>query len=178
MLYRTHMLALLAPLALAAPVWSKGKPTPVTCPTDVPAALAAACPCDGLTPPNGTAAPWRNHGQYASCMARFRNTLRKGGCLTDDLKRTIVRCAARSTCGKNEAVLCCTSEAGTCNDPTPEDTTPGTCSNDPTKPCVANGDCVTMRVRVSKDMAACAADGGVAAGAGSVCTATCPTPAP
>ncbi len=78
-------------------------PGPVTCPPDVGAALAAQCPCDS----SGPGQSWKNHGQYVSCVVRFRNDLRKAGCLDDTAKRTIARCAARSTCGKAGAVLCC-----------------------------------------------------------------------
>src|SRR5207247_4586446 len=47
----------------------------------------------------------------------LRNALRKAGCLTADTRRTLARCAARATCGKETAVLCCTTETGTCSDP-------------------------------------------------------------
>src|SRR5690349_9908244 len=67
------------------------------CPTDVGAALATACPCDGP----GQA--WKNHGKYVSCVAHYRNALRKAGCLDAEAKRTIQSCAARSTCGKEGA---------------------------------------------------------------------------
>src|SRR5438128_1587752 len=97
-------------------------PARADCPADVGAALAAACPCSNV----------KNHGQYVSCVVRFRNGLRKQKCLTAETQRTIARCAARSTCGKPTAVLCCTvTGTGTCNgDPMPNDgTKAGTCSN-------------------------------------------------
>ena len=43
--------------------FAKGKPPVITeCPTDVGAALATACPCEG------GAQPWKNHGGYVSCV--------------------------------------------------------------------------------------------------------------
>src|SRR5690349_6516934 len=66
-----------------------------SCPPDVGAALAAACPCN---PDDGHGA-WKNHGQYVKCVVQFRNQLRHDGCLDKDSQRTIARCAARSTCG-------------------------------------------------------------------------------
>lgn len=175
MLPRTPLLVLLALLALPASARSKGRPEPMTCPSDVPAALATACPCDGKHLPDDSVLPWRNHGQYVSCVARFRNTLRKAGCLTADLMRTVARCAARSTCGKAGTVLCCVSASATCTDPAPGDQTPGTCSTDAARPCTTDADCTTVRVHVTKDEATCVADGGTAGGAGSVCTACQPT---
>ena len=35
--------------------WAKGRPDPITCPTDVALALAEACPCDGKTMPDDSA---------------------------------------------------------------------------------------------------------------------------
>src|SRR5882672_3425417 len=87
---RMHRKAvLLALLAMPVGVWAMGKGhlDPGSCPTDVGAALAARCPCDGQ----------KNHGQYVSCVVRFRNALRKAGCLSVEERRTIARCAARST---------------------------------------------------------------------------------
>ena len=102
---RMHQKAVLLAL-LAMPVgvcaMGKGHPDPGSCPADVGAALAERCPCDGQ----------KNHGQYVSCVVHFRNGLRKAGCLTAEDRRTIARCAARSTCGKPDAVLCCTSVTG------------------------------------------------------------------
>src|SRR5690348_8869172 len=79
----------------------KGKPGPVQCPTDVFAALDVACPCAGRPlDSTGTVAPWHNHGQFVSCVAHFRNALRKGHCDDPSSMRAMVRCAARSTCGR------------------------------------------------------------------------------
>jgi len=75
----------------------RGRPVPVACPADVAAAIAAACPCDGA----------RNHGEYVRCVVRTRNALRRAGCVSD-AQQGVGRCAARSTCGRPQAVICCT----------------------------------------------------------------------
>jgi len=169
-------LLMLAALALpASAVWAKGRPQPMTCPPDVAAALDAACPCAGKTLPNNSSSPWRNHGQYVSCVVHFRNGLRKAGCLSDATRTTIARCAARSTCGKADMVLCCTTTVGTCNDPMPGDgIAAGTCSNDGTLSCDTSADCTQSHAHLAHDDASCTANGGVDVGAGSVCD-PCPT---
>lgn len=157
--------------ALAQPPGGGG-----TCPPDVGAALAAACPCAA----NSQAQPWKNHGQYVSCTVRFRNQLRKDGCLDDAAKRTIASCSARSTCGKTGAVLCCVYDtSGTCNDPVPSDgTAAGTCSNAATTACDTNVDCITATgPKVSRHDTKCTDHGGTVVGTGSACSA-CPIPPP
>jgi hypothetical protein len=156
--------------------FAKGKPPVITeCPPDVGAALATACPCDG------GAQPWKNHGGYVSCVVRYRNALRKAGCLDDAAKRTIASCAARSTCGKEGAVLCCVYDAsGTCDDALPGDgTAAGVCSSDGTTACDTATDCITVvrGPKVAKDADKCVANGGTSVGGGSVCGG-CPLPPP
>ena len=170
MRHSTRIAALSALLLLPGVATAKGKPEPMTCPTDVPSALSEHCPCAGKMLPDGSVTPWRNHGQYVSCVVHLRNALRKAGCLTADTRRTLARCAARATCGKETAVLCCTTETGTCSDPAPGDgTVAGTCSNDPEMACDSNADCTEAHGRIARDEAACMASGGTSVGAGSVC---------
>ena len=170
MRHSTRIVALSALLLLPGVATAKGRPGPITCPTDIPSALAEQCPCAGKMLPDASVAPWRNHGQYVSCVVHLRNALRKGGCLTADARRTLARCAARSSCGKGTAVLCCTTETGTCSDPAPGDgTVAGTCSNAAEMACDSNADCTEARGRIARDEAACMASGGVSMGAGSVC---------
>jgi hypothetical protein len=157
--------------ALAQPPGGGG-----TCPPDVGAALAAACPCDA----NSQAQPWKNHGQYVKCVVHFRNGLRQQGCLDASAQRAIASCSARSTCGKPGAVLCCVYDtSGTCNDPIPGDgTAAGTCSNDATTVCDTNTDCITATgPKVSRDATKCTGHGGTPVGGGSACSA-CPIPPP
>ena len=146
------------------------RPEPVACPADVAVGLAEACPCSGRVVGNGGSQPWKNHGQYVSCSVHYRNALRKSGCLTRDEKRTIARCAARSTCGKSDVVLCCTAEVGTCSDPVPGDlTAAGTCSNDTLLACDTDADCTKVTGALTSDASACTASGGTV-GEGSVCS--------
>lgn len=166
----TRLFALLMALALPGGVRAMGhghgKPQPIPCPTDVATAIATECPCSVAG----------NHGQYVRCVVHFRNALRKSGCLTDDERRTIARCAARSTCGK-DTTLCCHYDVGTCSDPLPGDMVKaGTCSNQPTVACDVDGDCTTSTSAIVGDATKCTTDGGVVVdGGGSVC-APCPPP--
>jgi hypothetical protein len=170
--------AVLSCLALSSGAWAK-RPEPVTCPADVVVAMAERCPCDGTVLPDLSVQSWKNHGQYVSCVVRYRNALRKADCFTDDsLRRTLARCAARSTCGKTTRVRCCTYEPGTCNDPTPGDLiAEGTCSNDAALVCDADAECTSSSAHLARDAEACTADGGVIVEGGSVCE-PCPLPAP
>ncbi len=180
---RPFVLALLLTLPAAASAMGHGngggKPQPIPCPADIAAALAATCPCAGSPQPDQSVAPWKNHGQYQRCVVHFRNALRKSGCFTDDsVRRSIARCAAHSTCGK-DTVLCCTYDLGTCNDPTPGNgLKEGVCSNDATVACDVAADCTKSDAQIVHDTAACAANHGVVVvGGGSVCS-PCPPPAP
>jgi hypothetical protein len=115
-----------------------------------------------------------------SCVVRYRNDLRKAGCLDDIAKRTIAKCAARSTCGKEGAVLCCVYDtSGTCSDLAPGDgTQAGVCSNDAAKICDTAIDCITATgPKVSRHLENCTDKGGTPVGGGSVCSA-CPIPPP
>jgi hypothetical protein len=140
-----------------------------TCPTDVEATIAAACPCDASA----------NHGKFVSCVVRQRNDLRRKGCLDAKTQRLIARCAARSTCGKDGAVLCCVYDtSGICSDTVPDGVAAGTCSNDTTKACDTNTDCITATgPTLSRHADTCTAHGGTPVGTGSVCSA-CPIPPP
>ena len=174
MMNGTRILSLLSVAGVTAALLA-ASPARADCPPDVGAAVAAACPCEGIAGPNGPE-PWRNHGQYVSCVVRFRNDLRRAGCLSAEAKRTIARCAARSTCGK-DTVLCCHYDLGTCSDPMPGDmVAAGTCSNQPTVACDVSADCTTSTSRIVSDAGRCAADGdAIVDGGGSVCAA-CPPP--
>ncbi len=66
-----------------------------TCPEDVGAALAEACPCDA----DGQGRAWKNHGQYASCVAHATNTLVALSLITGEQKGVIQSTAAKSGCG-------------------------------------------------------------------------------
>jgi hypothetical protein len=120
-------LVVLACLAVITPAGAATPRDPIPCPADLGAGVEEACPCDG---PDGVE-PWKSHGRYVRCVARYRNALRRAGCAAATDLREVMRCAARSTCGKVTAVVCCFYDEGTCTDPEPDDGEPaGFCSND------------------------------------------------
>jgi hypothetical protein len=135
------------------------------CPTNVSAALDAACPCSG--PAQGGA--WKNHGGHQSCVVHFRNDLRRQGCLTAQTQQTIASCSARSTCGKANAMLCCkVTGTGTCA--IPAGGTTGTCTNNAAVTCSTDADCTVLSApKIAHDAALCTARGGYSSGTGSVC---------
>jgi hypothetical protein len=63
------------------------------------ARAAAAAQCDCATA--------ENHGQYVRCVGDVAKTRAGNGSLPTECKGEVVRCAAKSTCGKPEAVTCC-----------------------------------------------------------------------
>ena len=159
---------------LAIPAGSLAKPKgpsePIPCPEDIVAAVAENCPCQGPVVSDAAPAPWRNHGQYVRCVARYRKLLRKSECLSGDALRTIQSCSARSTCGKPERVLCCLNSTGTCSDTVADGTAEGICSNDDDLPCDTDADCTKTRARITRNEDACLALDGQVGGEGSVCT--------
>jgi hypothetical protein len=155
----------------------RGKPEPMPCPEDVDAAVAAACPCEGTMAPDESVTPWRNHGQYVRCVVKYRNQLKKSGCVASDERREMARCAARSTCGKADRVLCCITTTGTCDDAAPNGVPEGLCSNDQDVGCDTDADCTESQARVTDGEVECDERGGTVTGAGSVC-APCSPAAP
>ncbi len=151
-------------LAFAVLLFASGNVVASDCPQDVEATLAAACPCEGQG-----GQPWGNHGKYVSCVVRLRNDLRRAGCLDSQTQRTIARCAARSTCGKEGAVLCCVYDTtGVCELPA------GSCSNDAAIACTVDTDCITSTgPKVKRHEENCTLRGGTVVGSGSVCSG-CP----
>jgi hypothetical protein len=173
-------MAVVMVLALAGTAAAQSAcPTDGSCPADVGACLSEACPCAA----DSAGVSWKNHGQYVKCVVHLRNDLRKAGCIDTDAKRTIARCAAKSTCGKEGAVLCCVYDtSATCDDALPGDgTAAGTCSNsgDTPVPCDTATDCVSVHkgAKVTRDADSCTARGGTVVGTGSVCSG-CPLPPP
>ena len=163
-------------LASTGPVFAQSAcPTDGSCPTDVGACLAESCPC--AADHGGNA--WKNHGQYQKCVVHLRNDLRKAGCLDDEAKRTIASCSARSTCGKEGAVLCCVYDtSATCSDLTPNGVAEGVCSDDGS-PCDTATDCIRVvsGPKVKRHAETCTDHGGTDVGGGSVCGG-CPLPPP
>jgi hypothetical protein len=58
--------------------------------------LDQLCPCDS---PRGQSIPWRNHGQYVSCVTRSLETFVELGLITPELKDVLGSMAAQSICG-------------------------------------------------------------------------------
>jgi hypothetical protein len=119
--------------------------------------ILASCPCTG------------NHGQYVSCVAHAVREAVTSGTLDVNCKGKVVKCAARSTCGKKEGFVTCTvCVPGTC--------TEGLC-DDGTTGCADSTQCpqVVDRCSTKSDAARCEAKGGIV-GVGSCCHATCLPP--
>jgi len=147
------VLAALTSLALSASVARAGCNDPDL--DTVRDRVLAACPCTG------------NHGQYVSCVARTVRDAVTSGELDVNCKGKVVRCAARSTCGKKEGFVTCT----IC--------VPGTCSaegfcDDGVTQCADSSTCPQVVDRCSTKSSAdlCQAKGGIV-GEGSCCHATC-----
>jgi uncharacterized delta-60 repeat protein len=59
--------------------------------------IAQLCPCAG---PRGSTEPWRNHGQYRSCVAKSSETFLRLGLISAAQRDAIGSAAAQSNCGK------------------------------------------------------------------------------
>ena len=125
----------------------------------------ATCPCAGVDDGNGGTVAWKNHGQYVRCVAHAARAAARAAGVKRRCARTLVPCAARSSCGKRNAVACIVPSVGTC--------TGGACSNDPETPCSVDADCALHACTVtSADR--CAQAGG-SASSGSCCLAASPS---
>jgi hypothetical protein len=60
-------------------------------------AIVQLCPCEG---PRGTTEPWKNHGQYVSCVTKSAANFVAQGLMTAAQKDALVSQAAQSACGK------------------------------------------------------------------------------
>ena len=64
------------------------------------------CPCAGVDDGNGGTTAWKNHGQYVRCVSHaVRDAARAAG-VKRRCAKSMVPCAANSSCGKNNAVAC------------------------------------------------------------------------
>src|SRR5262245_61435775 len=103
-----------------------------------------------------------NHGQYVSCVARTVSAAVRNGDLDVNCKGKVVRCAARSTCGKKTGFVTCTiCVPGTCTD--------NLCDDGVTQ-CADSSTCPQVVDRCSTKSSAelCQAKGGIV-GEGSCC---------
>lgn len=121
------------------------------------AAIAQDCPCDAAA----------THGRHVSCVAHVVKRLVAAGTVPVNCKGKVVRCAAKSTCGKPGFVTCYI-PTDTCN------LTTGTCTSNPALPCLVDADCGT-RCKTKSAPEICVQAGG-AVGAPGSCCASCATP--
>ena len=64
------------------------------------------CPCAGVDDGNGGTTSWKNHGQYVRCVSHaVRDAARSAG-VKRRCAKSIMPCAAGSSCGKKNAVAC------------------------------------------------------------------------
>jgi len=147
-------LAVIAPLVLSASGARAGCNDPDL--ETVRDRILATCECTG------------NHGQHVSCVAHEVREAVASGELDVNCKGKVVKCAARSTCGKKDGFVTCTKcVPGTC------DTVAGLC-DDGLTPCTDSTQCPQIVDRCSPKSSAelCELQGGIA-GTGSCCHATC-----
>ena len=139
-----------------APVRAKQDCEPARCAAQ--AAIIAQCPsCDDAD----------NHGRYVSCVAHVVKKLVDDGTVPVNCKGEVVRCAAKSTCGKPGFVRCLFPTDTCVVDPV---TRLGTCAKNPTLACVTDLDCgAKCKTKSSADR--CTQRGGTVGGTGSCCAA-------
>jgi len=130
------------------------------------AEIAATCPCAGKTNPAGEVVPWKNHGQYVSCVTRTRNSLAKNLDISKSCLRRVTPCGARSTCGKPGFATCRTPDE--CSDTVADGVAEGTCADDPSVICDTAADCPAIRCSIKHSADLCEAMGGIP-GTGSCC---------
>jgi hypothetical protein len=109
-----------------------------------------------------------NHGNFVSCVAHAVNDATRGDdpILDRNCKGKVVRCAARSTCGKPEGfVTCAQCEPGPCVEGFCED---GVTACSETVPCPL----VVTRCSIKSSADHCTSQGGIS-GTGSCCQADC-----
>ena len=120
------------------------------------------CQCDAAT----------NHGQYVSCVAHKVKELARTNPDLKTCKGKVKRCAARSTCGK-ENFITCTVPTDTCGTPCTADPS-ATCCSDATTACATDADCgtrcTTKHAEPGTETTVCPAPGVVGSGS---CCASC-----
>jgi hypothetical protein len=124
--------------------------------------VESTCPCDGVDDGMGGTVAWKNHGQYVRCVAHAVKDAARAAGVKRRCARDIVPCAARSSCGKRNAVTCIVATTGLC--------TSGACDVPAGAPCTTDADCGDRTCGVTS--AARCADAGGTAGSGSCCSAS------
>ena len=120
-----------------------------------------ACSCDDAT----------NHGQYVKCAGRVIREITKANPELGNCRGRLVRCAARSTCGKAGFVTCIRpTELGTC------DATTLVCSAPVGQICATNDDCVVATKCSTKRSAEKCTERGGTVGVTATCCSNCESP--
>jgi len=111
-----------------------------------------------------------NHGQYVKCVGRIVRALTADNSEFKSCRGKIIRCAARSTCGKKEGFVTCNrNKTGIC------DTSSGFCADEgfTDVACLSDADCVVgTRCSIKRDAEKCEARGGVV-GTSPTCCSDC-----
>lgn len=128
----------------------------------IQAFVDGTCPCDGVDDGAGGTVAWKNHGQYVRCVARAVREAARAAGVKRRCGKSLVPCAARSTCGKKRGVTCVVTTGGACAG--------GACGGDPALPCTTDADCATSACGITS-AERCAELGGTA-GTGSCCAAS------
>ncbi len=124
----------------------------------------------------GESCSTHNHGHFVSCVAHKVKEAVADGLIANNCKGKVVRCGARSTCGKKEGfVTCAICDPGTCTNNLCDD---GLTACDEVTPCPP----VLRRCSTKSDESRCvvppssAPGTTVVVGSGSCCAASCPIP--
>jgi len=114
----------------------------------------------------------RNHGQYVKCTGAVIRELTAAHPEFKNCRGKLVRCAARSTCGKEGFVTCNRNELGIC------DPTLLVCSEPAGQVCATNDDCViSSRCSTKRSAESCTEHGGTV-GDSPTCCSNCVVPTP
>ena len=101
----------------------------------------------------------QNHGRYVSCVAHIIKQLSASGDIPVQCKGKIIRCAARSTCGKKEGFVICQIPTDTCNLVADTcDLSTSTCTSNPAIFCSADADCPAVGTCAADPTVSCATD--------------------
>jgi len=91
-------LVAIAPAAPAGAACSSPKCPDQLAVDDLRARIAAECDCDAVAKPK----------QWAKCVQRVTKEAGAGGVVPKACAKAVRRCEAKTTCGKAEAIVCCT----------------------------------------------------------------------
>jgi hypothetical protein len=64
------------------------------------------CPCAGVDDGMGGTIAWKNHGQYVRCVSHAVRDASRAAGVKRRCAKSMVPCAANSSCGKKNAVAC------------------------------------------------------------------------